>query len=202
MKRYIIIVVLALFVYSLVFVAPSINAQDTVIETETPIGVEMTASESSITTEQRINYELPYPGMLPDHPLYFLKAIRDSIVKFLINDDLKRAKFSLLNAEKRMFAGKMLIEKNRDEKGIDTLSKSNNYLTDTHLAVVRYKKSHPKSTDIRPFLHKFDTAILKHQEITNDLKPLVDKKYLPQFLAEEKRMIQTEQTVKILLNQK
>jgi len=202
MKRSIIIVLLALFVCNLVFYTNPVNAQDMVIETDTPIGVEMTATESSIITEPRINYELPYPGMLPDHPLYFLKAIRDGMVKLLINDDLKMAKFSLLNAEKRMFAGKMLFEKNKDEKAIDTISKSNNYISDTHKAIIKYKKSHPKSADIRPFLHKFDYALLKHQEIATDLKPLVDKKYLQQFLAEEKRMIQKEQTVKALLNQK
>ncbi|HSW97310.1 MAG TPA: hypothetical protein VLF89_05800, partial [Candidatus Saccharimonadales bacterium] len=40
-----------------------------------------------ITMENKqIQYDLPYPGLLPDNPLYSLKVLRDKIVEFFISD--------------------------------------------------------------------------------------------------------------------
>src|SRR5438309_421306 len=49
-----------------------------------------------------ISYQLPYPGMLPDNPLYFLKVIRDGVWSFLLSNPLKKADFDLLQADKRV----------------------------------------------------------------------------------------------------
>ena len=54
----------------------------------------------------QIQYELPYPGILPDNPLYFLKAIRDNVLGFFITDPLKKADYSLLMADKRLQSAK------------------------------------------------------------------------------------------------
>lgn len=174
-------------------------AQEKIIETETPVGVEVAASISSVIVPVRVNYELPYPGMLPDHPLYFLKVARDGIVKRLINDDLKMARFGLLTAEKRMFAGKMLVDKKKDGIAIDAISKSNNYFNEAITAIKRYRKSHPKSTETRPFLHQLEASTLKRIEIAEDLRPFIDDRYKNQFDIEEKRMRQADQTAKGLL---
>ena len=49
------------------------------------------ASDSLIKTPQeKIAYNLPYPGLLPDNPLYLAKVVRDRIADFLI---LKRLSF-------------------------------------------------------------------------------------------------------------
>jgi len=52
------------------------------------------------TRKQSIDYTLPYPGLLPDNPLYPLKMIRDRIILFLINDSAKRTEYYLLQADK------------------------------------------------------------------------------------------------------
>jgi len=36
-----------------------------------------------------VQYDLPYTGILPDNPLYFLKALRDNIYGMLITDPIK-----------------------------------------------------------------------------------------------------------------
>lgn len=177
-------------------------AQDTVIQTETPVGVDMNASPSSEIKKERINYEFPFPGMLPDHPLYILKVIRDGIVKRLINDELMLAKFSLSSAEKRMYAGRLLLEKDEHELAIDSISKSANYLSDTLSAVTTYHRKHPKSFEYKPFLQKFKTATEKHIEVMEDIKPSVEKNYLSQFNAEEEKIKRIEKTVKELLTRK
>lgn len=177
-------------------------AQEEVVETETPIGVDNLATQSSIMGPVRINYELPYPGMLPDNPFYFLKAIRDGVVKMLINDDMTKARFSLENASKRMFAARLLVEKGKDELAVTTISKGNNYFVDALDAVNKAIKDDRKNPDIQPFLQEFKSATIKHQEITHDLEKMVDNKFAKQLNVEEKRMKEMEIIVEELLHPK
>ena len=175
------------------------HAQEVVTETDTPIGIDMSASESSAIVGQRVNYELPYPGMLPDNPFYFLKALRDGIVKLLINDEMTMARFSLENAEKRMYAGQLLLEKNKDKLAIETISKSNNYLDDARNAVVSAQRQNPKDPDVKPFLLQFRSAVLKHREIAHDSRKLVDKDLSGYFAVEEERIDEAMKQVNSLL---
>lgn len=165
-----------------------VHAQEEVVETDTPVGIDTIASEGALTQSARVDYELPYPGMLPDHPLYILKVIRDGIVKILINDSMKRARFSLLSAEKRMYAGKMLVEKKKDVLAIETIGKGNNYLSEAIAAIEVVKKQTPKHTDIRPFLLQFKSATEKHLEIAKDISPFIDNEAAGQFEVESERI--------------
>lgn len=196
------LLLISLFVLLVVPQKIDSNAQEMIVETDTPIGVENTSTEGAVLRPARINYELPYPGMLPDNPLYFLKAIRDGLVKRLINDDMKMARFSMLNAEKRTFAMMLLIEKNKDKLAIETMSKGNNYLDDSINAIKKYHKSHPKSADVKPFLLQLDASVLKILEVQNDIKESVDDSYRNQYINENKRTAAIEQNVKSLLRQK
>src|SRR3989304_6415715 len=60
------------------------------------------------TPDNKIVYQLPYPGILPDHPLYTLKAVRDRIQVFLTRDNLKKAEIYLLYSDKRLAMGQEL----------------------------------------------------------------------------------------------
>lgn len=60
------------------------------------------AASLTPTPTPKVDYLLPYPGILPDHPLYFLKAFRDRILEALIVDPLRKAEFYLLQADKRV----------------------------------------------------------------------------------------------------
>jgi len=64
-------------------------------------------------TGKKQEYILPYPGLLSDHPLYFLKTLRDAILDRLIVDPLRRAEFYLLQADKRLSMGLFLQEKGK-----------------------------------------------------------------------------------------
>ncbi len=201
MKRSFFVLIISLFVLlTFAKLSPSF-AQENVVETDTPIGQENLATQSAPST-QKINYELPFPGMLPDNPFYFLKVIRDAIVKALINDDLKRARFSLESGEKRMYAGKLLVDKNKDKLAVETIAKSNNYLEDAINAIKKYSKNNPKSTDVKPFLSVFDTVVLKHLEIAGEIKPSIDAGYEKSFENEHERMKRIERVVRNMLNAK
>ena len=64
MKRLVFLFISILFI-TFAFAKTGVYAQDRVVQTDTPLGVEMPATPSSETTPRRVNYELAYPGMLP-----------------------------------------------------------------------------------------------------------------------------------------
>ena len=60
------------------------------------------ASETLVKAPQeKVIYNLPYPGLLPDSPLYITKIARDRITDFLTRDNLKKAELYLLYSDKR-----------------------------------------------------------------------------------------------------
>jgi hypothetical protein len=201
MKKIFFLLLISSFVFLLSSNPPFSYAQ-TVVQTDTPVGVDNQATPSAQNMPEQVNYELPYPGMLPDNPLYVFKVIRDGIVKLLINNPLKKAEFSLLNSDKRMYAGKMLFDKGEDQLAIDTITKSNNYLDDALVAIKIERNKDPKSTDINPFLEQLKTASLKHQELMEEIEPSIDKMFATRLAVQKKRAESAEKTAKILLKQK
>src|ERR1700683_4754974 len=68
------------------------------------------ASTSAIApSPSSVDYQLPYPGMLPDNPLYFLKVFRDTLTSFFINKPLDKANFDLLQSDKNVEASYLLV---------------------------------------------------------------------------------------------
>jgi hypothetical protein len=58
-----------------------------------------------------IRYDLPYPGILPTHPLYFFKQLRDTLVEMLISDPVKKIEFYILQADKKLGMAMLLADK-------------------------------------------------------------------------------------------
>ncbi|MCL4360497.1 DUF5667 domain-containing protein [Patescibacteria group bacterium] len=80
------------------------------------------------TMSSTIEYTLPYPGILPDHPLYFLKQIRDKILDWLIVDPGKKADFLILQADKRLAMGIALTDEGKTVLAEQTISKGEKYM--------------------------------------------------------------------------
>ncbi len=159
---------------------------------------EETASPSSETKE--IKYELPYPGLLPDSPLYFLRILRDRIVSFLISDPLKKSEFNLLQADKRLNAGIYLVNssQNKDEKinlAISTISKAENYF---HEALQKVKEAKSQGMDVSKILIKMKDSSKKHKQELKNLKQKVPSKFKEDFGREEKRVEGFEKDLEIL----
>src|SRR3989338_2626278 len=74
------------------------------------------------------HYELPYPGILPNHPLYPLKLVRDRMLDFLIRDPVKRINFYVLMADKRLNMGVYLTDEKEYVLAEETVSKGEKYL--------------------------------------------------------------------------
>lgn len=140
----------------------------------------------------RINYELPYPGLLPDNPLYFLKVFRDRIVSTLITDPLRKVEFDLLQADKRIHAGVMLVKNGKDDLGVSTISKGINYFDQ---AVGNIQVAQKQGSDIKPLLENLYASSRKYKEVFTMLTKQVDKKSSNQLMLEMKRLEKYEKTI-------
>ncbi len=111
-----------------------------------------------------VKYDLAFPGMLPDNPLYKLKVLRDKISEALISDPQQKIGFYLLQTDKGILASAMLVDKNEIDLAAQTALKAeNNY---TLIAQELYLL--PKKPN-KAFFDKLKNAALKHQEILSSL---------------------------------
>lgn len=93
-----------------------------------PASVLAAPDDVTAPEEKKQEYLLPYPGILPDHPLYFLKQIRDAILDRLIVDPLRKAEFLVLQADKRLNMGRVLVEQGKETLAETTISKGEKYM--------------------------------------------------------------------------
>src|SRR3989304_4320145 len=70
-----------------------------------------------------VEYDLPYPGILPDHPLYFLKLIRDKILILSARNLTKKSELYLLFADKHLSMGQLLRGKGNLDLSTTTFAK-------------------------------------------------------------------------------
>lgn len=109
-----------------------------------------------------VQYTLPYPGILPDNPLYILKALRDNIINFFITDPVKKSDYDLLMADKRLASARSLVDKNEYGLAITTLSKAGNYFDE---AIGLAAKAKNQGEDAGPIISRLFIASEKHQEV-------------------------------------
>ena len=108
---------------------------------------------------QSVDYYLPYPGILPDHPLYWLKMVRDRVGLLLTTGETVKAEKLLLYADKRLGAAWALVESNKVPLGVSTLTKAEKYLEQA-----------VNSNGDAVFKAKLAKAVLKHEEVISRLK--------------------------------
>ncbi len=128
----------------------------------------METSGATINTPQnKVIYTLPYPGILPDHPLYFIKIIRDRINEFMTRDQLKKAEIYLLYSDKRATMAMALAKKGKNKLAIETFSKAEKYF----LKVPQLLKSAKEQGSSAPssFVETVKLANAKHKELIDEL---------------------------------
>lgn len=136
------------------------------------------ASETLVKTPQeKVIYNLPYPGLLPDSPLYITKIIRDKITDFLTRDNLKKAELYLLNSDKRASMSMALALKGKNQLAIDTFMKGEKYF----IKIPDLLRSAKKQGTQAPsgFIEILKLSNAKHKEMIGELI-----KVLPQGLNE------------------
>jgi len=153
----------------------------------------------SVSTASGEEYILPYPGLLPDSPLYIAKVIRDRIIEFLIADSLKKSEFYLLESDKRLQAGIMLLKKRADksELAYSTISKSENYF---EKAIMLAKDAKTQGKDIANQAQNLVRSLKKHRAILASLLKTGPKNLKEQFMHSDKRLRGFDGQVSIFLS--
>lgn len=160
-------------------------------------------AESNSAVAKNVDYELPYPGLLPDSPIYFLKIMRDKMAGFLISDPLRKAEFNLLQADKRLNAGIYLFNSHgrndsteKKEKkinlAISTISKAGNYFGES---IQKVKEARSEGMQTREITNKLINSSSKHQEILRSLEEKSPQNFKAGFDLQLQRAVSFEKEV-------
>ena len=121
-------------------------------------------------TPSIVQYDLAFPGILPDHPLYKVKVLRDKLQILFIADPQKRMAFLLRQADKGMLATAMLVDKHNIPLAHETALKAEHNITFL-IDVLRAWGTIPPND----FVERIRTATAKHQEVLASLVPRVQE---------------------------
>ena len=135
-----------------------------------------------------VDYYLSYPGILPDHPLYWVKMLRDRLLLWLTQDRASKIEKIVTYADKRIGAAQVLIEGGKVQLGITTATKAEKYLEQ---AVSEYNKwdTQQAKPEIK---EKITKAIAKHEEVLTLLIAKTDngpKEILEQLITKLKQLV-------------
>ncbi len=133
----------------------SVNLTPTPV-TETP-GVE--------EKKEVVDYTLPYPGILTDHPLYFLKNLRDQIMERLISDPSKKAEFAILQSDKFLAMAMRFIDQGKWQGANQTLESAERFM-EKAAAVVG---SATGNTIPNHIYEQLRLSSLKHEEVLENI---------------------------------
>ncbi|EKD64922.1 MAG: hypothetical protein ACD_50C00243G0002 [uncultured bacterium] len=111
----------------------------------------------------KTEYVLPYPGILPDHPLYIFKRIRDRMLDFLIVDPLRKAEFYILQADKRLGMGLVLFDKDKDDVATETIAQGENYFSQAVTVLTTLKNTGKEIPEY--LIERLTNASIKHEEV-------------------------------------
>lgn len=162
---------------------------------------ELSIKEAAVSAEGKtaksVEYELPYPGILPDNPLYSLKMLRDRIVGILISDPLKKAEFDLLQTDKRLNTGIYLLNKDKSKASLaqSTISKGENYFEE---AIKNVKEAKKQGMDTNDIVRRLLDSSYKHQEVLRMLRQKAPKDLKESFVSLEKRVESLKKQVESL----
>lgn len=119
---------------------------------------------------KKAEYLLPYPGVLPDHPLYALKVIRDRILDVLIVDPVRKAEFYLLQGDKRLNMSIFLVAQGKPVLAEQVVSKGEKYMMQAVNGLATVKAS---GKEVPGYLmDRLEKSLAKHVE---ELDALISK---------------------------
>lgn len=119
------------------------------------------------TPPAKMEYFLPYPGMLPDHPFYIFKVTRDRIVMIFTKDQHQLISLYVLLADKRLAMGQALVAKGKAELAATTISKGEKYLLRA-VDTLRELEDADRTPDVG-LVNAVARSVNKHEEVVQEL---------------------------------
>lgn len=129
----------------------------------------------------KIDYFLAYPGrVLPDSPLWSLKALRDRFWLMITTDSKRRIELKILFADKRLGASEILFKKKKASEALTTLTKAEKYLEEASLEEEIIRRKGYDTTDL---LYALANSSLKHYQVIRELLEFVPEDTVPLILS-------------------
>lgn len=148
----------------------------------------------------RIDYDLPYQGrIVPDSPLWPLKALRDKIWLFVTSNSSRKAELSLLFADKRLASAKILFQNDKPEIAFTTLSKAEKYLEES---LLQENKNRKKGMNTSDFLKRLALASLKHYEVMDEIVLIAPEDAKPKIIETQSYARKVYESSRDALNEK
>ncbi len=115
---------------------------------------------------------MPYPGILIDNPLYFLKKLRDQILEKLIVDPIRKAEFHLLQADKFLNMGISLNDQKKVALAGTVIARAETYMQQTVSELLAIKGN---GTQIPgSVVDRLQKSSAKHVEVLEDMLTKID----------------------------
>ena len=124
-------------------------------------------SQTMPEVDNGVAYELPYAGLLPDHPLYIFKVVRDQLTVWSTRDYLKKAQLYLLYSDKRLVMAQQLIKRGKSKLAVTTASKGEKYFLKIPDILETTRKQGAEAT--QDFINKVKLSNAKHIEIIENM---------------------------------
>ena len=117
-------------------------------------------SDATPSSANVVEYVLPYPGILPDHPLFALKAVRDWIFERLITDPQRLSEFHILQSDKRLAMAGMFMDQSKPEGAVAAVSQSEEFMKK---AIDTAKKVREREGEVPGhILDRLERSVAKH----------------------------------------
>lgn len=120
-------------------------------------------SQTITVNPNKVVYNLPYPGLLPDSPLFFIKEIRDKILEWSTRDNLKKAELYLLLSDKKVAMAQSLAQKGKDKQALTIFYEAEQKFRKIPRLIETSKKQGVNST--ADFIQRVKLSNAKHQEV-------------------------------------
>jgi len=171
MKKYLLTLGLIVF---LAFFSVTNAATDQIVET-TEETVETINTTADIAQEELIE-----PGLLPDHPLYFLKTLSESIQTLFAFGEANRVNRHMILAEKRLAEAQALIAQGKTELAEKIMNRYQEQFTRAFTFAQQAKEKGQNSDEI---MAKIAENTLRHQavlarvyeQVPEEAKPAIEQ---------------------------
>lgn len=120
-------------------------------------------SQTPTPSINKMVYELPYPGLLPDSPLYKLKQLRDGALEFATRDNLKKSELHLLMSDKLLRTAQMMSSQKKNKFVAPALLKSEKYFSKSVTEALESKKQGRSANN--EFIDHLKMSNAKHEEV-------------------------------------
>lgn len=139
-----------------------------------PLAMAQEASPQ-VPSPSPVDYVLPFPGILPDHPLYPVKKIRDSLLLLMITNPLRKVEFHQLMADKQLNMATFLADKEKYAHAVESLDAG---ITHQKAALTLVDAEKEALSDHRSSLRERMTkALAKQAEVLTQLEQKLPTEY-------------------------